>query len=153
MLLTILGQKETSPEQERDGLTGVGPVKSRKDTSIELQHLSYKETEGQRHCSLGKTRFMSDLRNIYEYLMGEFKGNGARFFSVMPCNVARGSGQKSKHITFHLEVRTYWLFFILLGGLLNIGIGCPESPSTSLKINLRLNRTHRFWVFGFSQSC
>lgn len=141
MLLTILGQKVASPAQERDGLTGVSPVKSHKDVSTELRHLSYKETEGQRLCSQGRIRLMSDLMNIYENLMGGFKGDGARFFSVMLCNMARGSRQKLKHITFHLKVRTYWLFFILLGGLLNIGIGCPESLSPSLKINLRLNRT------------
>lgn len=50
---------------------------------------------------------------------------------MMPSNRARGSGQKFKHIKFHLSVRTY---FFLLGGLLNTGIDCPERLSPSLEI-------------------
>jgi len=54
--------------------------------------------------------------------MGGNESDGARLFSVVPCEKTRGKRQKFKHMKFILNTRKH----ILQCGWSKTGTGCPE---------------------------
>ncbi|KAK4832774.1 hypothetical protein QYF61_025621 [Mycteria americana] len=66
-----------------------------------LQHLSHEE----RLRELGLREGSGDLINIYKYLKGRCKEDGARLFSVVPSDRTRGNGHKTKQTTVCLNIR------------------------------------------------
>ena len=52
-----------------------------------------------------KKRLRGDLRNAYKYLKGGCQEDGAKLFSVVPCNRTRGNRHKLKYRKFHWNVR------------------------------------------------
>jgi len=52
-----------------------------------------------------------DIINAYKYLKSGCQEDGARLFSVVPCNRTRGNGHKLKHRKFQLNMKKH--FFTL----------------------------------------
>lgn len=57
---------------------------------------------------LDKRRLRGDLINVYKYVKGGWKENGAKLFSVVPCaRVTRGNGHKLKHKKLPPQIRKH----------------------------------------------
>ncbi|KAK4814555.1 LOW QUALITY PROTEIN: hypothetical protein QYF61_023754 [Mycteria americana] len=70
------------------------------------EHLSHEERLGE----LGREeKARGHLTNVYKYLKGGCKANGARLFSVGPRDRTRGDGHKRKHRGFPLSIRKRFL--------------------------------------------
>ena len=72
-----------------------------------LGHLTYKERLRARSIQPGEEKAQGDLINVYKPLMGGFKEDGDRPFSVMFSGRTRGDQHIPKHRKFHLNVRKH----------------------------------------------
>jgi len=71
-----------------------------------LEHLSYEERLRElRLFSLKKRRLKGDHMNSYKYLKGRCQEDGARLFSVVPSDGARGNRHKLMQTKFRLNMR------------------------------------------------
>jgi len=79
-----------------------------------LEHLSYVgRLREQRLFSLDRRRLGENLTNVYKYLQGGCKGDGARLCAVMSSDGARGNGQELKHGRVPLNFRKCFFAFLL----------------------------------------
>lgn len=82
----------------------------------DLEHLSWEERLRERELpSLVKGRLMRDLKDIYKYMKGEHKEDGARLCSEVPSARTRGNGHKLTHRRFPLNIRKHLGFFYCKG--------------------------------------
>lgn len=73
--------------------------------------------------SFEKRRLQEYLINVYKYLKGGTKEEGARLFPVVPTDRTRVSGQKVKHIRFSLNIRKHFFYCECGWPLTNIAQG------------------------------
>jgi len=68
-----------------------------------LGYFSYEERR--RLFCLENKRLVRVLINVYKYLNGECKEDGARLFSVVPSDRTSSNAHKQKHMSFSLNIR------------------------------------------------
>ncbi|KAK4832042.1 hypothetical protein QYF61_020557 [Mycteria americana] len=87
-----------SSVQERHGATRESPMKGHED-----EEGTGAERTGTVHS--GEKKAQEDFINIYKYLKGRCKGDGARVFPVVPRDRIRGNWHKLKRRRFPLNIR------------------------------------------------
>jgi len=75
-----------------------------------LEHLTCRQAEKAGPIKAGAVKAQGDLNNVFEYLMGGVKNDGARLFSVVPSD-RTDNGHKLKYRKFYLNVQKR--FFLL----------------------------------------
>ena len=75
-----------------------------------LQHLSYEKWRRELGLlSLEKRRLGEELINVYKYLRGGCKEDGARLLSEVPSDRTRGNGHQLKCRNFPLNIRKHFV--------------------------------------------
>ncbi|KFV72086.1 hypothetical protein N308_05504, partial [Struthio camelus australis] len=98
-----------------------------------LEHLSYEERLRELGLfSLEKRRLRGDLLNAYKYLKGGCPEDGARLFSVVPRDRARGNGREQKHKKVPLSMRKNFFTVRVTEHWHRLPRGVVESPSLEI---------------------
>lgn len=117
LLSAVQGWWFFSPSQHWWGLIWTSLVPSTRDTWMYWRESSEGPHRWLRDCeerlrdlgfiSCETRRLQGYLINIYKYLKGGAKEEGARLFPVVPTDKTRVNGQKVKHIMFPLNIRKH----------------------------------------------
>jgi len=97
------------PVGERHGHAGESAVKGHQDDEGAVTSLRGGKAERAGAVQPGEERAQGDLINVYQYLQGECKENGARLFPVVPSERTRGSGYTLKHRSFSWNIMKHFL--------------------------------------------
>lgn len=73
-----------------------------------------------------------NLVDVFKYMVGRYKDDGIRLSSVISSERTRGSGRKSKHRKFHLNIRKNLFYYVGGQTLEQFAREVVESPSLEI---------------------
>ncbi|KAK4816624.1 hypothetical protein QYF61_019323 [Mycteria americana] len=108
--LNVSQQHVLDPEKANGGLGCIRQIiSSRSREVIPLLYSALEERLRAGTAQPGEEKAQGDLTNVYTYLQGGCKEDGARLFSVVPSDRTRGDGHRLKHRRFPLNIRKHFV--------------------------------------------